>query len=133
MDEKDIIQALFLYEKCDLFERFCDYFFGSKNWAEPYNLALLFQKSAQKISASIQENAPLLTSKILSRDNYRNKLGINEWVRNLLTSSEYSEKEMIRRIVGAPLKSDLKLKDFSYIPDLSNLEIRDCWRQLRSY
>lgn len=119
--EKDIIQALFLYEKCDLFERFCDYFFGSKSWSEPYNLALLFQKSAQKISASIQNDSPLLTSKILSRENYRNKLEINEWVRNLLTSSECSEKIMIRRIIGAPLKSDLTLNDFDYIPDMKKV------------
>ena len=115
--EKDIIQVLFLYDKCELFERFCDCFFGSKVWSEPHNLALLFQKTAQQISSSIQNDSLLLNSKILSRENYRNKLEINDWVRNILTSSECSEKTMIKRIVGPQLKTELGLKDFDYMPE----------------
>ncbi len=115
--EKDIIQAFFLYEKCDMFENFCDFFMGHRNWSEAYNLALLFKQPLAKIATSLQDDSTLLRTKILTRENYRNRLDLSEWVRNVLMGAECSVTGMMERIFGKPLKSDLKLRNFGYIPE----------------
>lgn len=114
--EKEIINALFLYERCSFFEKFCDAFLGSQEWAEAHNLSLMIKTPVNKLCTAIQKNSILFECNILTRDNYRNKLEICSWIIDLLLLPECSEKVMIQRIVGKVLKSDLTLTDFEYIP-----------------